>query len=227
MDTDPPQLRRLLAALTSLGGDPAVAEKHAQIIHMRMINFVTQRHSRGHDLGRDAEGFYARPRKETAGPARELRDIVGKARKAVAGRLDKEEWIDAWTALPERTKRLWRMPLIRTPEGRTVDRDKLAGGFSAPGFYTIVPKAEEVLPLIAAELARIKKTPGEKRRQRDENEHVAIEAIRAAYRALTGHKGGRVIAGGKLKGRLVRLGREIDEIFDTALFAAKDSRRLR
>jgi hypothetical protein len=48
-----------------------------------------------------------------------------------------------------------------------------------------------------------------------------------AYSELTGHKGGRVIADGRLAGRLFRLGREIDEIFGIKLFANKDSRRLR
>jgi hypothetical protein len=76
-------------------------------------------------------------------------------------------------------------------------------------------------------LERSKTTPNAKLRKRNEEEHAAIAAIRHAYSELTGHKGGRVIADGRLAGRLFRLGREIDKIFDIKLFANKDSRRLR
>jgi hypothetical protein len=44
-----------------------------------------------------------------------------------------------------------------------------------------------------------------------------------------GYKGARSVdpLSGKLAGRLIGLGHEIDRIFGTALFAEKDSRRLR
>jgi hypothetical protein len=228
--TAPPKLERLIAALSRLGNSE-IAEKHAGNIFSRMISVVTP--VRGHDIGGDDDtGFYARPRTEIAGPERELRDLGGKARKAARGKLGFKAWTNAWAALPRRTKQLlWRPKLVRTAEGhRTIDRDTIAGSFAAPGLHTIVPKPGVVLPLIEAEIARIKTTPAIQRRlrKRDTAEQAAIEAIRAAYQALTGRKGRRVLdVERRLTGRFYRLGREIDDIFGTKLFAAKDSRRLR
>jgi hypothetical protein len=216
--TAPPKLERLIAALSRLGNSE-IAEKHAGNIFSRMISVVTP--VRGHDIGG-----------EIAGPERELRDLGGKARKAARGKLGFKAWTNAWAALPRRTKQLlWRPKLVRTAEGhRTIDRDTIAGSFAAPGLHTIVPKPGVVLPLIEAEIARIKTTPAIQRRlrKRDTAEQAAIEAIRAAYQALTGRKGRRVLdVERRLTGRFYRLGREIDDIFGTKLFAAKDSRRLR
>jgi hypothetical protein len=237
----PPKLERVIAALSRLGGDRAAAEKHAQRIQWCMLRVVTS--SSGHDIGGDDDaGFHARPRTSTAGLERELRDIGGRARKAVIGKLGVEAWMKAWAALPDRTKRLlWRPKLIQTAKSRTVgqliqtvksrtvDRDQLAGSFSAPGFHMIAPKPELVLPAVKIELERLKAKPSAQRRkrQRAEAEHAAIEAIRAAYQEITCNKGGRVISKGRLVGRLHSLGREVDDIFGTKLYAVKDSRRHR
>jgi hypothetical protein len=228
----PPKQARLITALSRLG-DPAIAEQQANIIMPLILAVITP--SRGHEIGRDDAGFYyARSRTATAGLARELRDLRGKARKAVAGTLTGEDWIKAWAAVPARTQRLlWRPRLIETAEGRTIDRRTLAGSYSAPGFALIAPKPEVVLPAIAAKLDLIEATPAAQRRKRkrDEHEQAAIAAIRGAYRMLTnkGYKGARSVdpLSGKLAGRLIGLGHEIDRIFGTALFAEKDSRRLR
>ena len=92
----------------------------------------------------------------------------------------------------------------------------------------LTPKPQIMLPIIERELAKLTATPRPKARTRNADEAAAIAAIRDAYRAITGHKGGRVISNtnGRLAGRLVALGRDIDGIFGTALFA-KDSTRLR
>lgn len=225
----PSKLERVIAALSRLGGDRAAAEKHAKRIQWCVLRVVTS--SSGHDIGGDDDaGFHARPRTSTAGLGRELRDIGGRARKAVIGKLSVEAWMKAWAALPDRTMRLlWRPKLIQAAKSRTVDRDQLAGSFSAPGFHMIVPKPELVLPAVEIELERLKAKPGAQRRkrQRDEAEHAATEAIRAAYQEVTGNKGGRVIRNGRLVGRLHSLGQEIDGIFGTKLYAVKDSRRHR
>src|SRR5579864_2253273 len=113
VDGDPPRLKRLIAALTRLG-DLAAAEQRARIIYPIICEVVLQKYARGHDIGRDAGVFYARPRTTTACPARELRDIAGAAKRAVAGRYDIEDWVTAWAALSHRTRhRLWRSPLIQ------------------------------------------------------------------------------------------------------------------
>jgi hypothetical protein len=228
--TTPPKLALLITALKRLDGDPGIVEAQAQIIDGRMLAVMTQTIARGHDIGGDnADGFYANPRTATAGLARELRDLGGKARKAVAGKVGMKGWMNAWAALPDRTMRLlWRPLLNNTAEGR-IDRSTLAGSFSAPGFSIVAPKPELLLMAIEAQLVRIRTTPGARRRQRmrNEYEHAAIEAIRNAYRAITGKQGGRVINEGRLDGRFFRLGREIDSIFGTQLFPVKDSRRLR
>jgi hypothetical protein len=227
----PPRFARLTTALTRLG-NPAVAEQHAKIIFPLMIAVIAP--TRGYDIGGDDDnGFYAMPRTATTvGLGRELRDLRGKARKVASGKLGLRSWIDAWAALPTRTRhRLWRPRLIQTKEGRTIDGNMLAASFSAPGLHIVAPRPEVVLPAIDAELERIKKTSGAQRRRRtpNEDEDTVIKAIRNAYRTLTGnkHKGGRVIHDNRLAGRFHRLGREIDEIFGTQLFPEKDSRRLR
>jgi hypothetical protein len=223
------KLAQLITALSRLGGEPGIAEQQAHRIFPLMIAVVAP--TRGYDIGGDGEDFYARPLSHTAGLARELRDLGGKARKAAAGKLSKEAWMKAWAAVPHRTQRLlWRPKLIRMERGHAIDRNTLSGSYSAPGLQTIAPKPEVVLPTIAAEAERLKKTPSAQRpkRVRDGNERAAIEAIRNAYRAVTGYRGGRAIgADGRLTGRLHRLGRDIDVIFGTQLFAEKDSRRLR
>jgi hypothetical protein len=216
---------QLVAALSRLG-DAGEAERQAKLINPLMFDVVMQGITRGHDIGRDLEGFYARRKTSPKGPARELRDLAAAGRKAVGGKLDVEDWIMAWAAAPARITRLWKPPFIQTKKGRTLDHRKLLG-FSSPKFSMVAPRAADVLPAIERELARITAMPGEKRRKSNEVEIAAIEAIRSAYRALTGKTGGRVIHAGKLDGRMVRLGREIDGIFGTKLFAAKDSVRLR
>jgi hypothetical protein len=223
------KLAQLITSLSRLGGDPGIAEQQAHQIFPLMIAVVTP--TRGYDIDDDGQDFHPHPLSQTAGLARELRDLGGKARKAAAGKLSKEAWMKAWAAVPDRTRRvLWRPKLIRTEEGRTIDRSTLSGSFSAPGLQTIVPKPELILPAIEAEIERLKTISSvqRQRRVRDANERAAIEAIRSAYRGLTGYRGGRVIDNdGRLTGRLQRLGREIDGIFGTQLFAEKDSRRLR
>jgi hypothetical protein len=94
----------------------------------------------------------------------------------------------------------------------------------------LVPTPQHVLAAIAAERERIKQTAGceRRKRKRDELEAAAIKAMRAAFHELTRKKGARAIdANKKLTGRFHRLGLEVDRIFSTQLFAAKDSRRLR
>jgi hypothetical protein len=209
----------------------AVAEQHASAVHWHMNAVVAA--DRGRNIGGDDDtDFYARPCKTTAGIARELRDIGGKARKAASGKLSNKEWITAWAALPARTRsRLWRPCLVKTEDGRTVDPGTVAGAFSAPGFATVAPKPDLVLLAIDSEIERLATMPVKRRRERrrDEGEQAAIEAIRNAYRALTGgrYKGGRQNRGGRLAGRFHQLGRDIDALFGTKLFAEKDSRRLR
>src|SRR4029079_18575987 len=65
----PLRITRLIAALSQLG-DPAVAERQAQTIYSVMLKLLASYASRGHNIGRDAGGFFARPRTATAGPAR-------------------------------------------------------------------------------------------------------------------------------------------------------------
>ena len=91
------------------------------------------------------------------------------------------------------SRRLWKPRLIETAEGRSIDRSTLAMGFATEGFAMLAPKPEIVLPAIERELAKLTATPRPKARTRDAEEAAAIAAIRTAYRAITGHKGGRVI----------------------------------
>ena len=132
--TQRPKLARLIEALHRLGGDPAVAEKHASIIFARLIAVVAP--ARGFDIGgNDEAGFYAHPRTQTTGLERELRDLGGKARKAACGKLGLTAWMAAWAVLPQRTMHLlWRPKVMRTAQGHTIDRSRIAGSFSAPGF---------------------------------------------------------------------------------------------
>jgi hypothetical protein len=225
----PPKLAGIIAALQRLDGDAgaAVIEHHADLIHIAMLNVIAADRARGHEIGSEASGFYARPKVNTAGPARELTDLAAKCRKAIAGKISRENWTTVWAAQPDRIKALWKPTLIETAEGRTVDSNELGLGFEMDDFAILAPKPEIVRPAIEAALAKITATPEPKTRKRNAAEVEAIKAIRAAYLAITGTDGGRVIREGKLTGRLVWLGREIDRIFQTKLFAETDSRRLR
>jgi hypothetical protein len=218
-DTVAPRSTRVAAALRRLDGaaDPALIEKHTTAISGAMLHVLAARRSHGFDIGRDADGFYARPRATTVGPAKELRDLAAACRKALRGKINREEWAAKWAALPDRARSLWRP---------TIDQREIAVGFVTDGYSTIVPKPDVVLSVIEREVARITAAPASKARKADPDEAMAIDTLRAAYREITGHNGGRVILRGRLNGRLIALGREIDVVFGTDLFSVKDSRRL-
>lgn len=152
------------------------------------------------------KGATAPPRR-SLGPMRELRDLGGLARKATAGKISAEDWLQAWSSISRRMRH------------------------SLVGTLMTVPRPEEVSLAIASEIERLKALPRahrQRRRKRVGVESDAIAAVRFAYWELTGHYSGRAFNDeGKLDSPLVRFGREIDEIFGTSLFAVKDSRRLR
>jgi hypothetical protein len=183
--------------------------------------------ARGHEIGRDAEGFFARPRNTTKGPAKELRDLTATARKAMKGAIGTEEWMDAWAAQPRATWRICR-PSLFVPGTRTMDQGKLLGTYSASGFTLVVPKPDAVLPALVAQIDRMKRATGnKKKRKSDEAAREVITAVRTAYKALTGRPGGRTVPADGKPGPLVRLGRDIDKLFGTKVFPKVDSRRLK
>jgi hypothetical protein len=189
-----------------------------------------------------ARGFYARPRRtKPAGPAKEFRDLASTARKAIRGKISREDWMREWAAQPRSIGRACR-PFLLEPGTRSFDRTKLLGYFSAPddqdgsndkerkraGFAIVVPKPEAVLPAleIALELMKIS-TGNKKQRKLDLAAHEVIAVVQSAYSALTGNRGGRAILPSRRPGRLVQLGSDIDELFGTKIFPAMDSTRLR
>jgi hypothetical protein len=206
--------------------DAAEIEKHASLILAAMLDHITAERARGFDIGQDSSGFYARPRSSTAGMARELRDLRLICIRAIVGKISYEEWTAAWAAVPERTKR-WKPRLIETKQqarrdgawirragvSRDIDSSMLALGFAVAGFVMLAPKPQIMLPIIERELAKLRKNPKSKARSRDAEAAVAIGAVKAACRA-TGT-------------RFAALGREVDAIFGTTLFAARGSTRLR
>src|SRR5712672_4250554 len=108
------QLIELLSQL----GDRTVAEKQARHIHAVMLAAL----SRGHDIGEDAGGFYARPRHtKPAGPAKELRDLARTARKAIGGKISREDWMREWAAQPRSVWRACR-PFLLERRTRSLDR---------------------------------------------------------------------------------------------------------
>jgi hypothetical protein len=110
--TTVPRLASITAALQRLDGcaDAAVIERHAGLIHGFMLHLNAAYRARGFEIGgSDADGYYARPKTKTAGPARELRDLRLMCRKAVAGKITPQEWtaycveqiiVDAFEAAP-------------------------------------------------------------------------------------------------------------------------------
>jgi hypothetical protein len=212
-----------LVELLSQLGDRAVAEKHARRIHAAVPAL-----SRGYDIGRDQGGFYARPRHtKPEGPAKELHHLAAAARKAIRGEISREDWMDEWAAQP---RSVWRFckPLLMNPKTRSLDKAKMLGNYSAPGFTVVVPKAEAVLPAIEVAIERLKISTGNKRQRKP---HLAaydlIAVVRAAYSALTGHRGGRANLPSGLAGKELRLGKGIDKICGTKVFPNVDSSRLR
>jgi hypothetical protein len=207
-----------LVELLSRLGDRAIANEWAIHIHSAIYGLY-----RGYDIGRDDNGFYARPRLTSpAGPAKELRDLAASARKALRGKISREDWMRTWAAQPQYISRACR-PFLLLPETRSFDEAKLCGSFSAPGFNMIVPKPDAILLAIDAET---REHTGNKKRKPDLAARNVIVVIRSAYRALTGKPGGRTISAHGQAGRLVRLGQEIDRIFGVKVFPKVDSRRL-
>src|ERR1700682_5818230 len=190
-----------LVELLSKLGDRAIAEKEARRIHAAMLAL-----SRGHDIGQDDNGFYARPRRaKPAGPAREIRDLAATARKAIRGKIGREDWMREWAAQP---RSLWRAcrPFLLESGTRSLDQAKLLGRFSAPGFETVVPKPAAVLPALEAALEHMKIVTGNKKQRKlDLAAHEVIAVVQSAYSALTGKRGGRAILPSGQPGRLVRL----------------------
>jgi hypothetical protein len=179
----PTRSARVAAALQRLDGDvdAAVIEHHAGLILAAMLDLIAAYRARGFEIGRDDGGFYARPKKKTKGLARELPALAAKCRKAVAGKISREDWTSIWAAQPERIKALWKPTLIETADGRTIDSNELALGFTAgegkeAHFGMVAPKPDAVLPAIESELARITATPSSKTRKANDSEAKAIDA---------------------------------------------------
>lgn len=212
---------QLVEALCKLGSR-AAAKKQAVQIHAAVIAAA-----RGHDIGQDETGYFARPRRATSsGPAKDFRDLSRLARKAIRGKISQEDWAAEWAARPPIVWRACR-PFLLEPGRRSLDKTKLLG-FSAPGFTTVMPKPAAVLPAleVALELNGIA-TGNKKRRKPDQSAHDVIAAVRAAYSALTGMRGGRAFLANGQPGRFLRLGHEVDRLFGTDFFPKFDSRRLR
>jgi hypothetical protein len=209
--------------------DAALIEAHARLIDQVWLDLMVSYRSRGFDIGVDNDNIaYARPRSKTAGLARELGDLAPKCRKAVRGRISLREWTTIWAAQPHRIRKLWKPKLIKTAEGRTIDRSTIAMSFVADGFVMVVPKPEIVLPMIEAALAQITAKPRSQKHERNEAEAMAIAAVSNVYREITGNTRKRVYREGKgAVGARIQFGREIDRIFGTQVFAAKDSVRFR
>jgi hypothetical protein len=211
-----------LVELLSQLGDRTIAEKEALNIHAAMIAL-----NRGYDIGRNAKGFYARPRRtKPLGPAKEFLDLAAAARKAIRGKMSREDWIDKWAA-NDRT--YWRAcrPFLLAPGTRTLDREKLLA-FSAPGVTILVPKPEAVLPALEVALELLKSATGNKKQRKpDQAAHEVVAVVQSAYHALTGKRVGRAVLLSGQPGPLVRFGREIDRLFNTKIFQKKDSPRLR
>jgi hypothetical protein len=219
----PPSIHEQLVELLCQYGDCAIAQKEAGHIHAIMLALP-----RGHDIGQDESGFYARPRQaKPPGPAKDFRDLAATARKAIRGKISREDWMREWAAQPRSVWRACR-PFLLKPETRSLDRSKLLGSFAAPGFAMVVPKPEAVLPALEVTLERRKIATGNKKQRKpDLTEHDLIAVVRSAYSALTGRRGGRVIRPDGGAGRLVRLGHEIDRLFGTRIFPTADSTRLK
>ena len=85
------------------------------------------------------------------------------------------------------------------------------------------------MPAIEAELAEIAVAPGSKVHKRNEAEAEAIAAIDAAFTEITGKDTARVVRvkDGKAVGQRILFGREVDGLYGTKLFGAKDSTRFR
>jgi len=216
-------LHDLIELLGQLG-DRTIAEREARKIHAAIRALA-----RGYDIGKDADGFYARLRRtKPAGPARELRDLAAAARKALRGKISREDWMDRWAAQPGSISRACR-PFFLLPGTRSMDPEKLLGNFSTPGFTMVVAKPEAVLSAIGALREQTKKDTGTNSRERkpDLAAREVIAAVRSAYRALTGRPAGRTISSDGRAGRLVQLGRHVDNLYGTKIFPKADSRRLK
>jgi hypothetical protein len=213
---------QLVELLTQLG-DRAVAKKEARNIHATMLAL-----NRGYHIGRDANGFYARPQRTTpAGPAKEFRDLAAAARKAKSGKMSREDWMDKWVA---HHRSYWRAcrPFLLVPGIRSLDREKLLGNFSAPGITILVPKPEAVLPALEVVLELMKIATGNKKQRKpDLAAHEIVAVVQSAYHALTGKRAGRAALLSGQPSRFVRLGHDIDRLFGTKIFPKTDSPRLK
>jgi len=210
---------QLVGLLCQLG-DSALAEKHARHIHAAVLAA-----SRGHDIGQDETGYYARPRHaKSLGPAKEFRDLASLARKTIRGKISREDWAREWAARPPAVWRACR-PFLLERGSRSLDKTKLVS-FSAPRFTTIIPKPEAALPALEIALERGRIAPRSKEHKPDQAADDVIAVVQSAYSALTGHRGSRTFLANGQPGRLLRLGFEIDRLFGTNFFPG-DSTRLR
>jgi|SRR4051794_40220313 hypothetical protein len=140
------QLVEVLAKL----GDRDVAEKHARLIRAAVLAA-----SRGHNIGHEDAGYYARAqRPKSLGPTKELRDLARLASKAIRGKLSQEDWIREWAARPPSVWRACRPFLLergsRTRSNQTTrflsthswnNRSNVASRTSRARFYDNRSKA--------------------------------------------------------------------------------------
>lgn len=203
-------------------GDRDLAAKHARRIHAAVLAA-----SRGHDIGQDETGYYARAQhSKSLGPSKEFRDLARLARKAVRGKISQEDWTREWAARPPSVWRACR-PFLLKRGSRKLDRKKLLG-FSAPGFTTVVPKPDAALLALKGALELGGNVSGNKKQRKPDQAAVdVIAAVQSAYSALTEFRGARAILSNGRPSRVLRLGHEIDRLFRTRFFPASDSVRLR
>jgi hypothetical protein len=239
---DPPGLSWLIARLTPLKDNPELVRRHALNI-MGAVGSIRGRGDRyGYLFNPGSKG--PRVPRYTRGTARELEELRRAARRAIKQN-DVKLWLEAWAAVPHRTRVLvWAPPAPPVIERRRDATGRLIGFRRAsiddtfkdvftifgPGFTMIAPHPRNGLPLIEQATQRLKATPANVRRKRTSDVLDADlgRAIKTAWVELTGKLPKPVLwINPKLDSPLIALARDIDARFALHVFTAHDSPRLR
>lgn len=240
----PPDLVWLIERLGQLSSDSELIWLHAVAINSAVGAIRGRQDRRGYRLEQHS-GRLRRVPADAIGVTRSLEQLRRAAKSALRHRNDRV-WMAAWTAAPQRARRLiWNFaapPIARqyfdatTGEliGFQLAPFPTAGtfNFTAAGLAMTAPRPAVALPRIENAIQKeSQNTPAVERRKRKSDELVAnlSTAICAAFTALSGGPAPKPVRWlrARLDSPLIQLARDVSEHFAIHVFNVTDSPRLR
>jgi hypothetical protein len=182
-----PKLKSLLACLDGIARpnvETDVINQHAITLDFAATQLAAGLDRRAHKIGHDKKrGYFATPVR-SKGKAREFERL-----KKAANSRSLRRWLAAWAATSSGTHRLI---LQHLPENMRPHKGIPATwvAFSAPGFVTNAPRAEDAIAAISEAQRSLDAAPVSERRKRTSDPQMErfLKTARAVFQSLTNRK---------------------------------------